>query len=144
MRDLFFSKTGDRCRSSCEDTRRGIRLEKHALQKLSEHLGEHVFPVHGYIRHPRFPFLCASPDGVTQSGAIVEVKAPRSRRAFCIDHHEAQMRFDMAITGAERAIYCQIVEDDIFIEILERDDELFLKSLPKLYMFWEALTLLTE
>jgi len=139
--DLLWAKssTASLPNSPNKDCLRGLRLEAQALALLSGKLDMDVFPLVGYHQHPRLPFLIGSPDGVTASGDIVEVKAPRYRRYIVPEDHMAQVRFDMFVLDVERAFYVQIVDNEIHFEVVERDDSLVLDNLSIVRTFYRDL-----
>ncbi len=124
------------------DQQRGIDKEARALDLLSEKLNLEVYSIIGYWRHPRFRYMVASPDGIVSNGALVEVKAPRYRKWIIPERHELQIRFDMWVTDSERAYYVQLVDDEIFVETLLRDDAKILDLLPEMQIFHRELTCL--
>ncbi len=136
-RDLFLAKTGNHFSTANADKNRGIRLESKAIAKLRRKLRFPVFHLNKFYRHPRFHFFIASPDGVTARGSLVEVKCPRKRAFWIPAHHEAQMRWDMWVLDAPSALYVQLVDDEIFVEKIERDDKLVLDHLAQCIEFRE-------
>ena len=132
---LFKAKVGRLHTPTNGDMKRGIALEAQALRMLEARIGERVFQLKKWHRHPRFPQFVGSPDGVTASGALVEVKCPRKRSYWIPAFHEAQMRWDMWIMNAELAYYVQLVDGELFVDQLERDDKLVLENLDECLSF---------
>lgn len=66
----------------------GQKYEDAARDWAAAALGETIIDV-GLVRHPTLPWLGASPDGVTTSGKLVEIKAPLKRNIVPgeIPHH---------------------------------------------------------
>ena len=131
-RDLFFAKTGNADPSSrmSEHARRGVCDEAKAIRMLQDRLHQHVFHVNKFFRHPRFPNFVGSPDGVTARGELVEVKCPAKRSFWIPPAHVAQMRWDAWVLDAQASLYVQLIDGEIFVERLERDDSLVLDHLP--------------
>lgn len=128
---LFRAKTGTQIPKTNVDKERGKALERVALERLQQRLGMDVFHLDGHFRSRRFHDFLASPDGITADGRLVEVKCPRSRAFWIPCHHEAQMRFDMWILDVEESIYVQLVDDAIFVDILQRNDRMVLDNLQQ-------------
>ena len=55
----------------------------------------------GLIIHPKYPFLAASPDGITPTGTLLEIKCPSTREIKKIPplHYYHQMLMQMECTG---------------------------------------------
>lgn len=122
---LFCVKTGIRYGSvKNEHMLRGIALESIGLRLFASQEGRKLVPRHftqnRYFRHPRYSYLTASIDGLTEDGELVEVKAPKRFRSLTYDHW-VQMQSDMAVLDIARGYYVQIVGDDIQVEVVQRD-----------------------
>lgn len=59
-------------------TEHGKCYEDVAIQMYEKRLNTKVRE-YGLLRHPKIPFLGASPDGITDDGIMVEIKCPTSR-----------------------------------------------------------------
>ena len=69
-------------------TRHGNKYEDTARDLMCEALGEQVLEF-GLLIHPTLPYLGASPDGVTLSGKLIEIKCPLRRviKPGVVPHH---------------------------------------------------------
>lgn len=56
----------------------GNEKEPLAIEKLQQHLRQPIFKV-GFIEHPLYEWLGATPDGITCDGCLVEIKCPPKR-----------------------------------------------------------------
>ena len=75
---LFEEKTKQRSRGgSGAAALHGIELEDEALEKYCAKTGEKAL-LFGLIPHPKYDWIGASPDAVTHSGRLVEIKVSRS------------------------------------------------------------------
>jgi len=76
-------------------TRHGQKYEDYVRERFDEIMGtttkEYGLIVHAYIHGPErgLPWLAASPDGLTECGALVEIKCPYKRqiRPGHVPHH---------------------------------------------------------
>ena len=142
---LYLAKTGSNVPRKLNANRmRGIRNEKVAIDLLQKQLGQRVFQLTGWHRHPNFKTFLASPDGVCADGALVEVKCPKNKNHEIPPHHEAQMRWDMWCLNARKMYYVQMVKGDIHVDILYRDDKLVLDNLSLCLSFIDIVKSVNE
>jgi putative phage-type endonuclease len=63
---------------SCQFTQHGIKYEPIIQQLYTKRTGQPLIEF-GSITHPRINFISASPDGITPTGIMIEIKAPPKR-----------------------------------------------------------------
>lgn len=102
----------------------------------------------GCIPHPTIPILGASPDGVLESGALVEIKCPYKRK---IDgtvplQYWHQMQLQMEVCGMDLCYYVEWAPamdffdptKDIFsVQTVARDPTWLSTNLTAIEEFWE-------
>lgn len=77
----------------------GQRYEDEARDWIADALGETIVEV-GLVRHLSLPWLAASPDGVTASGKLVEIKCPLKREirpGHVPEHYYVQMQVGFSV-----------------------------------------------
>jgi putative phage-type endonuclease len=91
----------------------GIKYEPVINSIYEEKTGEKLHEF-GSIRHRQFPFISASPDGITENGRMVEIKAPKSRSINGIptSYYWVQMQQQMQVCRLDECdfIECKIEE----------------------------------
>ena len=101
----------------------------------------------GLIIHHQYPWLAASPDGITPDGRMLEIKCPMHREIIPghIPHHYfPQVQTQMEVCDLDSCAFVQwkpatFTKDgkEIFdIVIIERDREWFSRHKDELYSFW--------
>ena len=86
-----------------EATAHGTRLEPVAIEMFEEKYGEKVNEL-GLIPHEKYPWLGGSPDGLTDTNCLIEVKCPFRRqieRGVVPLCYEAQIQVCMEIMDVE-------------------------------------------
>lgn len=104
----------------------------------------------GLVQHREYPWLGASPDGVTEDGILVEIKCPMSRKIEpnVPKHYLPQVQLQLEITDLEECDFVQykpaISEGDVvtrpeeFVVVrVRRDREWFARALPVLERVWQ-------
>lgn len=130
-------------------TRHGSEHEDMVRDRLCEITGE-VALEFGLIVHPKYPWLAASPDGITTSGRMIEIKCPMYREIIpghVPHHYYPQIQTQMEVCDLNFCIFCQWqparfskTGQEIFdITVVERDTRWFEKHKDALYSFWEDL-----
>ena len=128
-------------------TRHGEKYEDEARILYEERYGEVVHEL-GLCPHPEHSWLGGSPDGVSESGKLVEIKCPPMRQIvpgevpLC---YEAQIQICMEIMDVESCYFCQYAPFDVTfpapevfdVTIVPRDREWFKKYLPVMDAFWK-------
>lgn len=125
----------------------GVAYESEACEAVSRALGEtcHEF---GLLRHPEHPWLAASPDGVTEHGHCLEIKAPMKRVIVpgkVPGHYWPQVQVQMEVCDLDSCVFAEYKPAGFTIDgapflnitIVERDREWFADALPKLKAFWD-------
>lgn len=125
----------------------GQRYEDEARELAMAALGDTAYDV-GLVRHAALPWLAASPDGVTASGRLVEIKCPLKRRIEpgCIPHHYwPQVQVQMECCDVDSTLFCQYkpgpLQPDgrplLDIVVVERDRHWFQEHQGALRACWE-------
>ena len=78
-REFFLDKCGHRTFFGNEATRHGQKFEDVACAIYSRHINEHIYEF-GLIPHPILHYIGASPDGISESGIMLEIKVPMRRK----------------------------------------------------------------
>lgn len=128
-------------------TRHGQRHEPDAIRKYEEVTGEKVleFGLLGSVNEGE-EFLAGSPDGITASGIVIEVKCPKRRKPAhhvpAMYMHQVQML--MRIT---RGLVCDFVQyvpadlpwtpEQFIITRVSYDDAFWKRVFPLAQSFWE-------
>lgn len=85
----------------------GQKYEDEARDWIAEAMGETILEV-GLVRHKEHAWLGASPDGVTLTGKLVEIKCPLKRPikpGYVPEHYYAQMQVQMEVCDVDVTIY---------------------------------------
>jgi len=101
-----------------DDMRRGKELEGEALRVLEEKLKTTIYSNFGLVLHPDDREIGASPDGITAAGELVEIKCPRTKKAFggsVPKRNRAQVDMACACLPASNFIFAQYAEGEINI-----------------------------
>ncbi len=130
-----------------EATAHGTKLEPRAIEMFEERYNEKVHEL-GLIPHKSYPWLGGSPDGLTDTNCLIEVKCPFRRKIIpgevplC---YESQIQVCMEIMNVESCFFIQYSPDfltwpspEVFdVTIVPRDREWFNKYLPIMDDFWK-------
>jgi putative phage-type endonuclease len=129
-----------------EATRHGEKYEDEARILYEQRHGEVVHEL-GLVPHPEHPWLGGSPDGVTESGKLVEIKCPMMRQieASVPEHYMPQLQLCMQILDLEEADFIQYKPADFnwpkgeeFVVVnVKRDPEWWKTYLPVMREFWD-------
>lgn len=125
----------------------GQKYEDEARAWACEAMGEIVYDV-GLVRHETLDWLAASPDGVTRSGKLVEIKCPLKRtiEPGRIPHHYyPQVQVQMEVCDVDQTIFVQykpaMLSDDskafLDIVVIARDRQWFREHQGELKRFWD-------
>src|SRR5210317_15204 len=150
-----YEKPDDLLRKKCgvgprfmgnEATRHGEKYEDEARILYEERHGEVVHEI-GLCPHPEHNWLGGSPDGVSESGKLVEIKCPMSRKIeACVpEHYMPQLQLCMEILDLEEADFIQYKPaefnwpkpEEFVVVNVKRDREWFAKYLPVMEDFWQ-------
>jgi len=129
-----------------EATRHGEKYEDEARILYEERYGEVVHEI-GLVPHPVHLWLGGSPDGVTESGKLVEIKCPMMREITpeVPEHYMPQLQLCMEILDLESCDFIQYKPADFnwpkgeeFVLVhVGRDRGWFEKNLPIMREFWD-------
>lgn len=136
--DLIYKKCGFKRPQSTVYTDYGTRLEEEARNKYCAMTGETVFEV-GLVPHPSYPWLGGSPDGITESGKLIEIKCPPKREitANVPKYYLPQIQLLMEIFNLDECDFIQYKPNEKFeITRVSRDRKWFADSLPVFQQFW--------
>ena len=91
----------------------GTKYEQVATDFYEKLKTTHVIEF-GCLQHPKYPFLGASPDGITPAGIMLEIKCPLSRKITGIvpRYYWAQIQGQLEVCDLEQCDFleCKIVE----------------------------------
>jgi putative phage-type endonuclease len=104
----------------------------------------------GLVQHREYPWLGASPDGITEDGILVEIKCPLTRKIEpnVPKHYWPQVQLQLEITDLEECDFVQYrpatseggvaTKGEEFVVVrVHRDREWFAKALPVLEAVWQ-------
>lgn len=125
----------------------GQKYEDEARDWAATALGECVLDV-GLVKHADLPWLAASPDGVTCSGKLMEIKCPLKRAiqpGRVPEHYYPQVQVQMEVCDVDFTIFVQYKPAELsrdktaFLDlvVVERDREWFRCHKDALHAFWE-------
>jgi putative phage-type endonuclease len=128
-------------------TMHGQMHEDEVRNKLCDIMGERCLDL-GLLVHKDEKWLGASPDGITLSGRLIEIKCPYKRtiQPGNIPHHYIpQVQCQMAVCDVDACYFCQwqpahlssTGKEVLDIILVQRDREWFDKHKPILYEFWK-------
>lgn len=150
--ELLKKKCGKSAPFSSPFMMHGVKYEDEARAMYEEQTGEEVLEF-GLLVHPQKPWLGASPDGVTKSGKMVEIKCPMSRPILpdMIPHHYyPQVQVCLEVCDLDEAVFIQYKPLDVTwpkppiftVFTVPRSREWFAENEDKLHTFWtEMMTL---
>jgi putative phage-type endonuclease len=139
---IMYKKCGFKkrfCQRSIDAMAHGVKFEDDARDEYCRITGERVHEV-GLVIHPEHVFLGASPDGITESGKLIEIKCPTGPlRTEVPDYYMTQIQLGMECTDLDQCDYMEYKPDTKELRIInvKRDRDWFSKSLPILRAFWD-------
>jgi len=129
-----------------EATRHGEKYEDEARIIYEGKYNEVVHEL-GLCPHPNYSFLGGSPDGVSESGKLIEIKCPmmRSIDGTVPEHYMPQLQLCMDILDLEEADFIQYKPEELtwpkpsefVLTNVKRDREWFAKNMPIMRDFWD-------
>ena len=127
-------------------TKHGEKYEDEARELYENMYDEKVHEL-GIIPHPSIDFLAGSPDGVTESGRLIEIKCPLARKidSSVPEHYMPQLQLLMEILDLDVCDFIQYKPMEItfpekseFVVVsVERDRNWFTENLPIMRGFWD-------
>lgn len=137
--DVMYKKCGFKRFSGNEYTSHGNLYEPVARDKYAALYNETVHEI-GLVPHPDYPWLGGSPDGITESGKLIEIKCPPKRK---IDgkvpkYYLPQIQILLEILNLEE---CDFIDfrpspEEFVVVNVKRDRQWFRDALPVLQKFW--------
>ena len=128
--------------TSSEATRYGCQYEDEARQLYEKVTDEKVHEI-GLVKHPVYSWLAGSPDGITESGKLLEIKCPfkRKLKREIIPCYFVQVQLLMDILDLETCDFVQYRPgEELVIMSVPRDREWFSQTLPKLKDTWDIIS----
>lgn len=123
----------------------GNKYENEARDLLAVAMGESVHEC-GLVLHPTLPWLAASPDGVTPTGKMVEIKCPLKREIIpghVPEHYYPQIQVQMEVCDLDVTLFVQYKPavltggmPQLDIVAIERDRQWFADACDLLHAFW--------
>ena len=145
-RDLILKKCGHKKFDGNQATFHGNKYEDEARDIFCAQYGEVAHEI-GLRPHPDHPWLGGSPDGITESGKLLEIKCPLRReiKEEVPVYYMPQLQLLMEILNLEECYFIQYKPAEItwpgpveFVVVhVLRDRQWFADSLPVLQAFWE-------
>lgn len=131
-------------------TAHGQKYEDEARDMMAGVLGERVLDF-GLLLHPSLPWLAASPDGVTHTGHLIEIKCPLKRKIVPgeVPHHYLpQVQVQLEVCDLPSAYFVQYrpahMNPDgkpvLDIAVVPRDRAWFERHVGELHAFWQEYT----
>ena len=127
--------------SGNQATAHGTRLEPLVRQMYDERFGQVSHEI-GLVQHPIHKFLGGSPDGITESGRLLEIKCPLSRKIKpeVPGYYLPQIQLLLEIMDLEVCDFVQYKEgppEEFVVVEVPRDREWFAQYLPVMRAFWD-------
>ena len=140
-------------------TAHGTALEPMVRDMYDQRTGRKSHEI-GLVQHREYPWLGASPDGVTEDGLLIEIKCPLTRKIEkkVPSYYLPQVQLQLEITDLEECDFIQyrpeemktaqegdeiltrITKPEEFVVIrVKRDREWFAKNLPAMRIAWDRI-----
>jgi putative phage-type endonuclease len=121
-------------------TRHGEKYESVARDLYCEKTGEVAHEL-GLVQHPEIKWLGGSADGVTESGRLIEIKCPVSRKIEnkVPKHYLPQIQILLEVLNLDECDFIQYRPEPLEYQVttIKRDRDWFAERLPKLQAFWD-------
>lgn len=118
----------------------GVKHEDEVREALCALLGEPV-KEHGLFVHQKYPWLGASPDGVSASGKMVEIKCPLRRQitpGHVPEHYYPQVQLQLEVCDLDVALFVQFKPGEpLDVTVVERDRLWFARNVDALHAFFQ-------
>jgi putative phage-type endonuclease len=144
--DLILKKCGHKKFGGNRATFHGNKWEDVARDIYCEKYNEVAHEI-GLYPHPTIDWLGGSPDGITESGKLIEIKCPLSRKITpeVPVYYMPQLQLLMEILNLEEAVFIQYKPAEIawpgpeefVVTEVKRDREWFKEQLPVMDAFWK-------
>ena len=115
IEELILKKCGyELCKFTGNDsTRFGSKFEEVA-NKIYQYKTKNTVLQFGLLQHPKYSFIGASPDGITTTGIMIEIKCPPKRKITGIvpENYWCQMQVQMDVADLNECdfVECSFVE----------------------------------
>lgn len=121
-------------------TAHGQKYEPEARDLYCEKYNEVATEI-GLVQHRVHKWLGGSPDGITNSGKLIEIKCPLSRKikAECPKYYLPQIQILLDVLDLEECDFIQYRPEPLeFVVVkVKRDREWFAEKLPIMKAFWD-------
>lgn len=138
--DVMYKKCGFRKRGDYTATEHGNRYEAEARDIYCAKYNEVAHEI-GVVPHPVYNWLGGSPDGITDSEKLIEIKCPLRRKITpeVPKYYIPQVQLLMEILDLEVCDFIQYKPDpyEFVVTRVNRDRDWFQKSLPVMDAFWK-------
>lgn len=138
--DVMYKKCGFRKRGDYSATEHGNRYESEARDVYCKLYNETVHEI-GVVPHPKYPWLGGSPDGITDSEKLIEIKCPVTRKITneVPKHYIPQVQLLMEVLDLETCDFIQYRPSpyEFVVTKVDRDRLWFERSLPIMEEFWK-------
>ena len=127
-------------------TAHGTALEPMVRDLYDERTGRKSHEI-GLVQHREYPWLGASPDGVTEDGILIEIKCPLTRKIEkkVPSYYLPQVQLQLEITDLEECDFIQyrpgsVTKPEEYVVLrVKRDREWFAKNLPAMRIAWDRI-----
>ena len=132
-------------------TAHGTALEPLVRDLYDQRTGRKSHEI-GLVQHREYPWLGASPDGVTEDGLLIEIKCPLTRKieAKVPKHYLPQVQLQLEITDLEECDFIQYrpastegtvprKDEEYVVVRVKRDRAWFAKHLPAMKAAWDRI-----
>lgn len=131
-------------------TAHGTLLEPLVRDLYDQRYGRKSHEV-GLVQHKDYPWLGASPDGITEDGLLIEIKCPLTRKieAKVPKHYWPQVQLQLEITDLEECDFIQYrpagapdengvpkPPEEFVVVRVQRDRSWFERNLPVMQSVW--------
>jgi putative phage-type endonuclease len=144
--EFILSKCGHRTFFGNDATKHGEKYEDEARDKWCAMTGEVCHEI-GLFPHPKYNWLGGSPDGITESGKLVEIKCPLKRKITpeVPEHYMPQLQLLMDILDLDEAVFIQYkpsevtwpAPEEFVVTHVPRDYTWMEENLPKMKRLWD-------
>lgn len=122
-------------------TTHGTLLEPIARDMYDEKFNKKSHEI-GIVRHPKYPWLGGSADGITEDGLLIEIKCPLTRKIEpkVPKHYMPQIQLLLEITDLEECDFIQYRPPDEFVVVrIPRDRSWFEKNFESIQKIWNKI-----